>query len=355
MIYDLKVDAVDENSPFWYVRENISENQKVLDVGCATGYLGEYLKSILDLDLVGVDYLDFHLKKAAERDIYSNLINLDLNNFDNELDEYTSYFDRIILCDILEHLNNPMDVLRKLSCFLKDGGKFLIDVPNISHASIKYNLLLNKFNYTPMGLLDETHIRFFTQDSIINDLSKNNFLIKNMEFIFLGPGQFFHDQFVDYGKYPQEIIDFIENDFESSIYQIFVVFEKSNLDFESLIGLNSRFKELNHELIFKKEKYVSINYNNPLKNLEDNLKEKEEKISFLKLDNVEKGQIISKQETIIQNKNDVINQLNDVINQLNYTIKDLNLVINEMKNSHSWKFTKPLRNFTLFFKNLKNR
>ena len=80
-----------------------------------------------------------------------------------------------------------------------------------------------------MGLLDNTHIRFFTLNSIINELSRNKFLIDKIEYIFFGPGQF-DDQNVDYAKYPKEIIDYIENDIESAIYQIFLVFEKSDLD-----------------------------------------------------------------------------------------------------------------------------
>ena len=181
MIYDVNLVDANENSPWWYVCENISRNQKVLDVGCATGYLGEILKNNFDVDVVGVDNQDFHLDKAKKLNVYSDLIKLDLNSFGSELDEYTYYFDRIILCDVLEHLIDPMDVLRKLSRFLKVDGKFLIDIPNISHSSIKYNLLMNNFNYTSMGLLDSTHIRFFTLRSIINELSLNRFFIDKID------------------------------------------------------------------------------------------------------------------------------------------------------------------------------
>ena len=370
MIYDLEVDKIGENTPYWYVRKNISDKQNILDVGCATGYLGAYLKRNFDLNLVGVDYDNYYLKKAAERNVYSDLIKLDLNNFDNELVDYVSHFDKIILCDVLEHLNNPMDVLTKLSQFLKDDGNFLIDVPNIAHSSIKYNLLLNKFDYTPFGLLDETHVRFFTCESLIKDLSKNNFLIKDMEFIFLGPGQF-HDQIVDYAKYPQEIIDLIENDLESSIYQIFTVFESSDLDFETLNHLNYRFNEFKPDIIQKKEKYVGkIDYN-PLKSLEDSFKDKEKIISYLNHNIDEKTMIVSqlekhiyslneeingkakiilKHENTIQNKNSDINRLDNNINRLDNNIKNLKLVISTMKNSYSWKFTKPFRNLSSFFK-----
>ena len=57
-------------------------NQKVLDVGCATGYLGEFLKNNFDVDVVGIDYQDYHINEARKRNVYSDLIKLDLNSFD---------------------------------------------------------------------------------------------------------------------------------------------------------------------------------------------------------------------------------------------------------------------------------
>ncbi len=320
MIYDIKVEEIGENSPYWYVKNNISDHQKVLDIGCATGYLGAYLKQFYDLELVGVDYDDYYIKKAGERNVYSDLIKLDLNNFDEELNDYVSYFDRIIICDVLEHLNNPMDVLKNLSRFLKDDGKFLIDVPNISHASIKYNLLLNKFEYTPFGLLDETHIRFFTLDSLVKDLTKNNFLITDMEFIFLGAGQY-HDQFVDYSKYSQEIIDVIENDLQSAVYQFFTVFEKSDLDFESLNKINSHFREWNKELTRKKEEFVPNNH--VLKNLETINKDNQKIISELNENIIEKAEIISVLESRTTFLNENIIEKAEIISVLESRISTL--------------------------------
>ena len=353
MVYDIQMDKIYENTPYWYVTENILNNQKVLDVGCATGYLGEYLKNNFDVTIVGIDYQDYHLEKARERDVYSDLIKLDLNSFKDELNEYTSYFDRIILCDVLEHLNNPMEVLGKLSKFLKSDGKFLIDIPNIAHASIKYNLLTNNFNYTPMGLLDETHIRFFTLNSIINGLSQNKFLIDKVEYIFLGPGQG-NDQYVDYGKYPKEIINYIENDVESIIYQIFIVFEKSNLDMESIVNHNLTFKELKDDLIIEKEKYCSLN-NNPIKTLEETIQEKDNEISNLKENLQEKEGHIQELKTNILEKEEHIIVLSEEIKAKIVKIKSLSRIIDEMRNSRSWRITKPIRSFVNFLRNLKNR
>ena len=324
MIYDVNLVDANENSPWWYVCENISRNQKVLDVGCATGYLGEILKNNFDVDVVGVDNQDFHLDKAKKLNVYSDLIKLDLNSFGSELDEYTYYFDRIILCDVLEHLIDPMDVLRKLSRFLKVDGKFLIDIPNISHSSIKYNLLMNNFNYTSMGLLDSTHIRFFTLRSIINELSLNRFFIDKIDYVILGPGQFDYDQNVDYANYPPQVINYIENDSESAVYQIFIVFEKSDLALDLLLKHNMTFKE---NLKVEKERYAPKNGINPIKTLDETIQENNRTIKDLKRD--------------LQKKNK--------------SIKSKNRVIKQMRNSKSWKITKPLRSFTFLLRKLKNR
>ena len=332
MIYDsdsvkpfINTDNVEENSPYWYISKHITHKQKILDVGCATGYFGSYLKTNFDADVVGIDFLDYHINEAKKLNVYSDLIKLDLNSFNNELDQYASYFDRIILADVLEHVINPMEVLTKLSTLLKDDGEFLIDIPNISHSTIKYNLMSNDFKYTPMGLLDHTHIHFFTLNSVINDLSENRFIIEDMEFIFLSSEQTY-DQDVDYSKYTPEIIDFIENDDESYIYQIFVVFKKSNLNTETLLNHNATFKNLNNKLIAKKEKYAPVTNNKNLKNLEIRLREKDKLIS----------------------------RLNATIKSNDKIISSKDVTIRKMQSSRSWKITKPIRSLTISLKKLKN-
>ena len=361
MIYEFKIEDIEEYTPFWYVTKNIKVNQKVLDVGCATGYLGAYLKKKLDVDIVGIDNQDYHLEKAKEQNIYSDLVKLDLNSFSNELDNYTSYFDRIVICDVLEHLIDPMAVLKRLSKFLKSDGEFLIDIPNISHASIKYNLLMNNFNYTSIGLLDETHIRFFTLNSIINKLSENNFLIKNIEYTFTAPGQN-TVQHVDHAKFPKEIIDYIENDVESAIFQIFIVFKKSDLDLDSILKHNISFKEIKKDILTKREAYAPKNIENPIKTMEETIQERDRYILFLQNNLQEKDNDILKKDNDIlnfkknlQEKDNSIVRLSNNISANNAKIKNLNKIIKEMKGSRSWKITKPIRDFTFILRRLKNR
>lgn len=67
----------------------------------------------------------------------------------------------IVLGDVLEHLRNPGDVLQRLAKRLKPGGKVLMSLPNVANIWVRLNLLLGRFNYTHVGILDESHLRLF--------------------------------------------------------------------------------------------------------------------------------------------------------------------------------------------------
>jgi 2-polyprenyl-3-methyl-5-hydroxy-6-metoxy-1,4-benzoquinol methylase len=344
MLYDIEIVDPDENSPFWHVYNNIKSGEKVLDVGCATGYLGKYLKK-KEIEIVGIDYNDQYLEKAKDRNIYSELINIDLNKINDKLNKYNNYFDSIILFDVLEHLYNPMEVLKKLSKLLKKDGRFLVDLPNISHGSIKYNLLINNFNYTPTGLLDSTHIRFYTPKSIIDNLSKNQFVIEEVKYNYtstLGG----YGQTVYYEKYPEEIIDFIENDIRSFIFQIFLIIKKSDLPIKELESYNNQFKKINKEDWLKIKKHAPTD--SKLKSLKEVINENKLQIKKINRDLNEKNKILKSNKKIIKQKNQTIKQKNQTIKQLNYTI-------NKIKNSRSWKIMKPFRKMGSFARKLLKR
>lgn len=341
MLYDIEIVEPDENSPFWHVYNNIKSGEKVLDVGCATGYLGEYLK-LKEIEIVGIDYNDEYLKKAEDRKIYSDLININLNTFNDELCKYNGYFDSIILFDVLEHLYNPMEVLNNLTKLLKKEGRFLVDLPNISHGSIKYNLLINNFNYTPTGLLDNTHIRFYTPNSIIDNLSENQFMIEEIKYIYtstLGG----YGQTVNYENYPEEIIDFIENDIRSFIFQIFLIIKKSNLPIEDLETHNNQFRDINQEEWLKIKKHIPTN--SKLKSLKEVINE-----NNLQIEKLNKN--LDEKNRILQSKNQKIKKLNKKIKNKNKKIKKLNNTLNTIKNSRSWKIMKPFRKMGFFARKL---
>ena len=171
--YDYKIDIYDFNSPMSIAFNKIPENSKVLDAGCSVGYFGELLAKYKNCIVTGMDYEEESLKAAEERNCYEELIHIDFNNFEpKDFPHLKEKFDYIVLLDVLEHLINPDAAIKKLGQFLKTGGKFILSIPNIAHASIKSSLLRDDFEYTDVGLLDSTHLRFFTHKTIVDFLSK---------------------------------------------------------------------------------------------------------------------------------------------------------------------------------------
>ncbi|MBQ4144744.1 MAG: class I SAM-dependent methyltransferase [Thermoguttaceae bacterium] len=148
----------------WVIQyQFIPENAAVLDVGCANGELGKVLFQNKNCAVYGMDYNEFSLENARKSGAYRELHQVDLNVFSgSEFPHLHGLFDYIILGDVLEHLTEPDQVLEKLKKFLRPAGFFLISLPNLAHISIKLQLIHDEFNYTQTGLLDQTHIHFFT-------------------------------------------------------------------------------------------------------------------------------------------------------------------------------------------------
>ena len=79
-------------------------------------------------------------------------------------------FDTIIFADVLEHLAWPVGVLRKYAPLLKEGGTVIVSLPNVGLWSVRLGLLFGRFHYADTGVLDRTHLRFFTRSSAIEML-----------------------------------------------------------------------------------------------------------------------------------------------------------------------------------------
>lgn len=138
----------------------ITPNSRVLEFGPAFGYVTRYLKEVLNCSVVGVE---LNPDMAIEAGKYSEkmiIANLDDDQWDIEIE---GRFDYILFMDVLEHLKKPQKVLMKA---VKFGGCVLTSIPNIGHSSIFLSLLDREFEYKQLGLLDDTHIHFFTRKSI---------------------------------------------------------------------------------------------------------------------------------------------------------------------------------------------
>ena len=134
----------------------------ILDLGCGTGKLGEALKIRQECSVVGIE-LNREAADLAEKSL-DKVICDNLNRYDPALSDRR--YDCIVFADILEHLVNPWDVLKKFTAVLKEGGTIVASVPNLAHPRIIGQLQKGLFRYEPAGILDITHLRFFTKTTL---------------------------------------------------------------------------------------------------------------------------------------------------------------------------------------------
>jgi 2-polyprenyl-3-methyl-5-hydroxy-6-metoxy-1,4-benzoquinol methylase len=80
--------------------------------------------------------------------------------------------------DVLEHLRDPVSLLKRLRPFLKPDGTIIISIPNVANLSIRFGLLFGRWNYAEYGILDRTHLRFFTRKTAIAMVTGAGFEIK---------------------------------------------------------------------------------------------------------------------------------------------------------------------------------
>ncbi|MCL9634731.1 glycosyltransferase [Bacillus zanthoxyli] len=134
------------------------EAKKILDIGCGAGAVGMELLNRQPCKLYGVELNSFIGSIANKH--YERVDTIDIEALD--LPYTANFFDIIILADILEHLKNPWKLIEKLSTYLKPSGSIICSIPNISHAEAIFPLLRGEWNYVDAGILDRTHLRFFT-------------------------------------------------------------------------------------------------------------------------------------------------------------------------------------------------
>ena len=72
----------------------------------------------------------------------------------------------MVLADVLEHLREPARALRDATDLLREGGRLVLSVPNVAHGALRLALLQGRWSYTETGLLDRTHLHFFTRTSL---------------------------------------------------------------------------------------------------------------------------------------------------------------------------------------------
>ncbi len=150
-------------SSHWYIRrwlEEFKPGTHILDIGAASGILGRSLGSS-GFILTGLE--PNREWACIARPYYQNFWQGTVEDADPE---FIRDQDVVILADILEHLADPKSVIDKLMTLQPDGCIFIVSVPNIANISIRLKLLFGRFEYQDRGILDKTHLRLFTRQTL---------------------------------------------------------------------------------------------------------------------------------------------------------------------------------------------
>lgn len=179
----------DENSSWFKIYNLIEPGSTILDVGCSSGNFGEIIirEKQCIVDGIEIDDEDFKTAKTKLRTVWQ------LNIETDDLSEITGKYDYVYFGDVIEHLVSPANSLKRVSHLLKKNGRVLFSIPNMAHVSVRMMLLSGKYDSGETGLLDKTHIHFYTYNELQRVVNEAGF-----EFDEINPVK---------KDFPREIID----------------------------------------------------------------------------------------------------------------------------------------------------
>jgi methionine biosynthesis protein MetW len=140
---------------------HIPAGARVLELGCASGYMSAYLEAEKGCQVVGLDHDPDAIAIAATRAHAAFLADLEA---DDPLAVARPYapFDVLYAANVLEHVRNAGRVLRAAHALLRPGALVVVTLPNIAHWQVRLRLLAGRFDYTDYGIMDRTHVHFYT-------------------------------------------------------------------------------------------------------------------------------------------------------------------------------------------------
>ncbi len=176
---------IEEEKPdsyYRHVREDVlalvpEDAACILEVGCAAGETGRALKSRRDAFVAGVETVPAAAAKA--RAVLDDVVEGDIETL--ALPYEAESFDCVLFADVLEHLVDPLAVLMKVKKLLKPGGTVVASLPNVQYYGLIHHLVEGNWTYQKEGILDETHLRFFTFKEMQALFTKAGFSIEAVD------------------------------------------------------------------------------------------------------------------------------------------------------------------------------
>lgn len=212
--YEAEIDLGNPNSSHTQVLDLVGRSKAVLDVGCATGYLAQHLAT-RDCAVTGLE-VDPDMAAQAREHI-DHVVVADLNASSIADHFPAGSFDVIVFADVLEHVLEPARVLREALPLLAPGGRVVISIPNVSHGSLRLALLQGRWDYTDTGLLDRTHLWFYTRKSLLALVAEAGLAVEQLRATVVDP--LVAPVKIDVSALPRTVIEWVRRQPEALHYQ----------------------------------------------------------------------------------------------------------------------------------------
>ncbi|MFY9782206.1 MAG: class I SAM-dependent methyltransferase [Acidimicrobiales bacterium] len=241
--YHTTFDVENDNNSHAAMLRMVGSNKRVLEAGCASGHVSEKLHA-QGCRVVGIEVDASVVEPAAQW-----LERVIVGSFDDQAlwhELEGEVFDAILFGDVLEHLKDPLTTLRESLDHLSPSGMVIISVPNIAHADVKIALLNGAFPYSDDGLLDRTHISFFTKEGLLQLVRDAGLAV--VEFVRVTVPVFHTELGVKKDDVSDEALEAVLKDREAETYQ-FVVKCVRDDGARSIGALSTQLIELKDELL----------------------------------------------------------------------------------------------------------
>ncbi|MBE9580069.1 MAG: class I SAM-dependent methyltransferase [Proteobacteria bacterium] len=163
----------------------VGQGKRVLECGCGPGHMTRVLVDHFRCEVTGIE-IDKDAAKEAETFCHRVICgDLDILNLEECLEGQK--FDVVVFADVLEHLKDPGRSLKQAHKILAPDSYVVISVPNIAYAGLLADLLQGRFRYREKGLLDATHLRFFTAEGLRELLTKEGYFIATWDRMQVAP------------------------------------------------------------------------------------------------------------------------------------------------------------------------
>lgn len=244
MKYNFTIESIDTNTTHGKVLNQIKSGSRVLECGCSSGYITKFLKEQLNckVSIIECDEESYNMaKQYAEDGVCANLNDESCFKMFEE-EEY----DYILFMDVLEHLVNPQKTLKLSVAHLKEDGVVLITLPNVAHNDILIDLYQNSFNYSSVGLLDESHVKFFAKNNLETLIYNSGLRLTEFDRTYVKTGQtelFWHREC----RIPEELFRILSARKEGEVYQFVLTARKEEFCEKNKLSLcvSNRKAELN--------------------------------------------------------------------------------------------------------------